>query len=64
MLINNPRGILTGSRSDLEAFTRFIEEKKVDLKPLVDRVFLFDDAKAAFDYFESGSHVGKVVVKM
>ena len=63
-LINHSRGILAGSRSDLEAFCRFIEEKKVDLKPLVDRVFSFDDAKAAFDYLESGGHVGKVVIKM
>ncbi|KAJ4355362.1 uncharacterized protein N0V89_003378 [Didymosphaeria variabile] len=58
------KGILAGSRADLEAVSRFLDEKKVDLKPLVDKVFKFDDAKAAFKYLESGSHVGKVVLKM
>jgi NADPH:quinone reductase-like Zn-dependent oxidoreductase len=44
--------------------SRFLDEKKVDLKPLVDKVFAFDDAVAAFDYLESGAHFGKVVLKM
>lgn len=55
---------MAGSRTDLEDVCAFLDEKKVDLKPLIDRVFAFDDAKAAFDYMESGSHVGKVVIKM
>ncbi|KAJ4295012.1 hypothetical protein N0V90_007020 [Kalmusia sp. IMI 367209] len=58
------KGLLAGSRADLEAVSKFLEEKKVSLQPLVDRVFAFDDAKAAFDYLESGNHVGKVVIKI
>jgi NADPH:quinone reductase-like Zn-dependent oxidoreductase len=58
------RGILAGSKADLEAVSSFLDEKKVDLKPLVDKVFAFDDAVAAFDYLESGAHFGKVVLKM
>ena len=63
-LTDENRGLLAGSRVDLEAVSQFLEEKKVSLAPLVDRVFSFDDAKAAFAYLESGSHVGKVVLKM
>lgn len=63
-LIRDCRGILAGSRTDLEAISRFLDEGKVDLKPLVDKVFSFDDAKAAFEYLESGNHVGKVVLRM
>jgi NADPH:quinone reductase-like Zn-dependent oxidoreductase len=32
------------------------------LKPVVDRVFTFDQAKEAYRYMESGSHFGKVVI--
>jgi len=34
------------------------------IKPVIDRVFPFGDAIAAFRHLESGSHFGKVVVKM
>ncbi|OAG03212.1 NAD(P)-binding protein [Paraphaeosphaeria sporulosa] len=58
------KGILAGSRADLEAVSRFLEEKKVDLGPLVDRVFAFGESEKAFAYLEGGSHVGKVVIRM
>lgn len=32
------------------------------LKPVVDRVFGFEDASKALTYLESGKHFGKVVV--
>jgi NADPH:quinone reductase-like Zn-dependent oxidoreductase len=32
-------------------------------RPVVDRVFDFDDAQAAFRYFEEGTRVGKVVIR-
>ena len=43
---------------------KFIEEKKVNLGPIIDRVFSFDDSEAAFDYLYSGKHAGKVVIKI
>lgn len=43
---------------------KFLDVKKIDLRPLIDRVFAFDDVHAAFDYLESGGHFGKVVVKL
>jgi NADPH:quinone reductase-like Zn-dependent oxidoreductase len=34
------------------------------MKPVIDRVFPFEEAPAAFDYLESGSHFGKVVIRL
>jgi NADPH-dependent curcumin reductase CurA len=42
----------------------FLSEKKVHLDVLIDRAFSFDDAPAAFEYLNSGKHVGKVVIKL
>lgn len=36
----------------------------MSLEPVIDRVFSFDDAPAAFKYLSSGKHVGKVVVRL
>jgi NADPH:quinone reductase-like Zn-dependent oxidoreductase len=33
-------------------------------RPIVDKVFAFEDAKAAFAHLESQAHVGKVVIKV
>jgi NADPH:quinone reductase-like Zn-dependent oxidoreductase len=54
--------IYVGSREDFEAMNAFIAQHK--LKPVIDRVFSFEEAPAAFDYLESGSHFGKVVVRL
>ena len=42
--------------------TRLIEA--VDLKPVVDKVFNFEQLQDAYTYLESQQHVGKVVVKI
>ena len=34
------------------------------IKPVVDKVFSFEDAVQAYAYLESQSHVGKVVIKV
>jgi len=34
------------------------------LRPVVDKVFVFENAKEAYDYLESQAHVGKVVIKV
>jgi NADPH:quinone reductase-like Zn-dependent oxidoreductase len=57
----NVSSIFVGSRADFEAMNAFIDKHKI--RPVIDRVFEFNDAKAAFDYLEKGSF-GKVVVKM
>jgi NADPH:quinone reductase-like Zn-dependent oxidoreductase len=33
-------------------------------RPIVNRVFQFSEAKAAFAYLASQAHVGKVVIKL
>jgi NADPH:quinone reductase-like Zn-dependent oxidoreductase len=64
--VTNRLGALTsiyvGSRADFEAMNAFISKHK--LKPVIDRVFSFEEAPAAFSYLESGSHFGKVAIRL
>jgi NADPH:quinone reductase-like Zn-dependent oxidoreductase len=53
-------GIYVGSRADFEAMNAFIEQHQI--VPVVDRVFTFEDAPAAFDFMENGSYFGKIVI--
>jgi NADPH:quinone reductase-like Zn-dependent oxidoreductase len=55
-------GIYVGSRADFEAMNAFID--KHHLKPVVDRVVSFSDAKAAFGLMESDQFFGKIVISM
>jgi len=55
-------GIFVGSRAMLEHVMRFAASS--DIKPVVDRVFNFDQAQEAYRYMESGSHFGKVVISV
>lgn len=50
-----------GSRHHFEQMNRAIAVN--GLRPIIDRVFDFDAAKAAFEYFEHGSRIGKVVIR-
>jgi NADPH:quinone reductase-like Zn-dependent oxidoreductase len=61
-LVNGTRvsGIYVGSRAHFEAMNAFIEEHEI--VPVVDRVFSFEDAPAAFDFMENGSYFGKIVI--
>lgn len=56
------QGIFIGSRQMFEDLNAMIETAK--LKPIIDRVFEFEDACEALKYMESGSHFGKIVVKI
>lgn len=56
------QGIFVGSREMFESMNRAIEAHR--LRPVVDRIFPFEDAKAAFRYLESGSHFGKVLIRL
>lgn len=53
-------GIYVGSRADFESMNRFITDHTI--RPVIDRVFAFHEAEAAFAYLASGSHFGKVVI--
>lgn len=53
-----------GSKADFEAVAAFLEDKRPSLESLIDRVFSFEDAPAAFEYLASGQHMGKVVIRL
>jgi NADPH:quinone reductase-like Zn-dependent oxidoreductase len=53
-------GINVGSRAMFEAMNRAINANHI--KPVIDRVFPFRDAVAAYREFATGSHFGKVVI--
>jgi NADPH:quinone reductase-like Zn-dependent oxidoreductase len=55
-------GIYVGSREDFLALNRFLTEHP--LRPIIDRVFPFDETPAAYDYLASGAHFGKVVIRV
>jgi NADPH:quinone reductase-like Zn-dependent oxidoreductase len=64
ILMKNIRvqGIFVGSRSMFEDMNRAIQSNQ--LRPVVDRVFPFEQAVEALEYLESGAHFGKVVIRM
>ena len=55
-------GIYVGSREDFEAMNAFITQHR--LRPIIDRVFSFEDAPAAYEHMASGSHLGKIVIAL
>ncbi len=58
----NIQGIYVGSRDMFEAINRAIAPHQI--KPVIDRVFPFEEAKEAYTYLTSGAHFGKVVIKV
>ena len=56
------QGIFVGSREMFEGLNAMIDESK--MKPVVDRVFEFDQAREALKHMESGSHFGKIVIRI
>jgi NADPH:quinone reductase-like Zn-dependent oxidoreductase len=54
------RAIAVGSRAQFEAMNRAI--KATHLKPVIDRLFPFEDAAAAYRYYEEQQPFGKVVI--
>jgi NADPH:quinone reductase-like Zn-dependent oxidoreductase len=55
-------GVFVGSRGHFERMTSAIELNR--LEPIIDRVFEFDDAAAAYRHLESATHFGKVVLRI
>jgi len=57
----NLRFIAVGSRAQFIAMNRAIAVNR--LKPVIDRVFPFDEAVDAFRYYQAGKFFGKIVIK-
>ncbi|KVH40016.1 zinc-dependent alcohol dehydrogenase family protein [Burkholderia cepacia] len=60
--IRRLQGIMVGSRAMLDDVVRVVDAKRI--KPVVDRVFGFDEAPQAYAYLQSGQHFGKVVIRV
>jgi NADPH:quinone reductase-like Zn-dependent oxidoreductase len=56
------KGLLNGPKDRFEEMLKFYEEKKV--RPVVDKVFGFEEAREGLEYLFSGGHFGKVVVRV
>ncbi len=55
-------GIYVGSKAMQSRFHAALEAH--DIKPIIDRVFDFDDANSAYEYQLSAKHFGKIVVSV
>jgi NADPH:quinone reductase-like Zn-dependent oxidoreductase len=64
ILMKNIRvqGIYVGSRDMFEAMNRAITLHK--LRPIVDRVFAFQEIREALAYMETGAHFGKICIRI
>ncbi|MDE1162735.1 MAG: NAD(P)-dependent alcohol dehydrogenase [Acidobacteriaceae bacterium] len=55
-------GVYVGSRGMFSRLLAATTQNRIE--PIVDRVFPLDDYRAAFEYMQSGSHFGKVVLSL
>ncbi|BFL64693.1 Alcohol dehydrogenase [Roseomonas mucosa] len=55
------RGVFVGSREMFEAMNRAVAFHRI--QPVIDRVFPFEEAQAAYRHLESQAHLGKVVIR-
>ena len=58
----NVQGISVGSTQMFLAMNRAIEVNAI--KPVIDKVFAFADAQAAYKHMASGAHFGKIVIRV
>lgn len=58
----NVQGISVGSMQSFEAMNAAIAANKI--RPTIDRVFGFDEVKAAFHHMAAGAHFGKIVIRV
>ncbi|MEX0958845.1 MAG: NAD(P)-dependent alcohol dehydrogenase [Burkholderiales bacterium] len=56
------QGIFVGSRTMLERFATAVTEHRI--KPVIDKIFGFDQATEAYQYLATAQHFGKVVIKV
>ncbi|MGN9843589.1 zinc-dependent alcohol dehydrogenase family protein [Nonomuraea sp. H19] len=56
------RAVAVGSRAQFVAMNRAIAVNR--LRPVIDRVFAFDEALEAYRYYASGKALGKVVIRL
>ncbi|KAJ7034455.1 alcohol dehydrogenase superfamily protein [Mycena alexandri] len=58
------RGIFIGSVKQFKSMNKLLSGNIETTRPIIDKVFPFEEGKAVFAYLESQAHVGKVVIKV
>jgi NADPH:quinone reductase-like Zn-dependent oxidoreductase len=58
----NVQGISVGSTAMFEAMNRAIAANQI--KPVIDKVFNFDEVRSAYQHMASGTHFGKIVIRV
>ena len=58
----NIRGVYVGSVAMFERLVRALEHSTIE--PVIDRVFPFEETRAAYEHLASGAHFGKVVISL
>jgi NADPH:quinone reductase-like Zn-dependent oxidoreductase len=58
----NVQGISVGSMQMFEALGRAMAASGI--KPVIDKIFPFDEAQAAYRHMASGAHFGKIVIRV
>ncbi|KAF5563842.1 alcohol dehydrogenase [Fusarium napiforme] len=56
------RGVVVGSREQLQDMLGCFEANEI--RPVIDRVFSFENAREAYDHLWSSTHTGKVVIQI
>jgi len=56
------QGVLVGHRDGFEAMCAAIGS--AGLRPVVDKVFAFEDTRAAFDHMKASEHLGKICIRV
>jgi len=59
---SNVQGISVGSTQMFEMLCGAIAANGI--KPVIDKVFGFDEARAAYHHMASGAHFGKIVIRV
>jgi NADPH:quinone reductase-like Zn-dependent oxidoreductase len=55
-------GITVGSRVEFEAMLGFMTRHHI--QPVIDKAFEYFNAEAAYEYMDTGSHFGKIVIRI
>ncbi|KAF9465606.1 hypothetical protein BDZ94DRAFT_1296380 [Collybia nuda] len=58
------RGIQIGSVAQFKDLTRVLSANPEETRPVIDKIFPFEEAKQAYAYLKSQAHVGKIVIKV
>ena len=55
------QGLLVGDREGFESMNRAIEQH--GMRPVIDKVFAFEEARAALEHMAGGKHFGKICIR-